>query len=255
MKKLLLLLLLLPSLAFAEVGKMNGVAITDASTILGVAGLGKAVGVTVAASAGECDGYLVCQNFETATTGYDNSETWVETADGTVEAAYTTTALRGSQSLYINDSAGTNETYNQFGTTNPVYAFFRYRPTSTANNAQIMAFNTTGAALSGYLRLDSDNYLNCFHGTVSAEGPSTLDDATTYFIWVQYQANTGAGDGILHVTVGTSATKSEGTVHCNITTGDDTDQAGRIKLHNNNADAGIYDQCLVDNAVIGDVPN
>jgi hypothetical protein len=212
-------------------------------------------GVKGYAAADECAGYLVCQNFEG--TGYDHSETWTETADGTVDEDYTTTVLRGSQSLYINDSTGTNETNIQFGTTNPVYYFFRYRPVSHSGNDQIMRMTTTAASASGnLLHLDSaPSYpLRAYHGTITADGTVSLAAGTTYYIWGKYQAASGGSNGIHQVWIGTSGLKSEATLDIDMSTGDDTDQAGRIYLNNNGVGEGIYDQVLVKSTEIGDAP-
>lgn len=75
---LLLLLLLIPTLAYAW-----GIMIVGG-------------GVTAAGITPD----LINQNFETATTGYDNGETWGE--NGTVEAAYSTGDVTGEPGNWLN---------------------------------------------------------------------------------------------------------------------------------------------------------
>jgi len=203
------------------------------------------------AAVDECAGYLKCQNLEGA--GYDHSETWTETVGGTVDEDYTDTILRGAQSLSINDSSGDNLTYSTFTATSPLYFFFRFRPVSmpTGNNS-ILTIRTATATMA-YLSLNGDTgELRGYHGTSYEAAATTLTDGTTYFIWGHYVTGSGA-DGVLNVWIDTDRTKPA-SAEITVTNGTSIADPTRIYAIQDNGGQGIYDQILVDDASIGDVP-
>jgi hypothetical protein len=248
MKKLILLLILLPTLCFAGalqekqrevLAKKNGgvAACTDANPV------------------GNCTGFMFCQNFQTATTGYDNSETW--TSSGTVDPVSTSPALRGTQSCSFGDastiSIATGGTYTE------IYTFARYQFTDATPSAATYIYdNLDGANRFGSIRLGTDGKLICYHGTVNVKASTALSDATKYYIWTYFKASSGAGDGIMTATVSTTRDPSEATaaLGCSVTTGDSAEANIDSVRFGNVATSGAgmsIDQILVKTSTIGKV--
>lgn len=239
MKKLLLLLLLIPSLAFARMGPM---------TFGGIS-------VAPACADSSCTGFLICQNFETATTGYDNSESWTEA--GTVEAAYATGPLRGSQSCQVGTGAAWGRTSKSLdGDYEELYVFFRMSVTDTTPSAttRILTF-LDGAADAAKITVYDTGTMSCDHGTVSDTNATPFAAGTNY-IWVHYKGNSGANDGVISLHRGSSRIYSEATEICSITNGNDASAHATTFRLEDDIDGGVgplYDQVLVKTTAIGDV--
>jgi hypothetical protein len=244
MNKLILLLILLPTLCFAGplqdkqksvIEKKNAVAPSCADTT--------------------CTGFMFCQNFETETTGWDNSETWSTT--GTVDPINTTPALRGTQSCSISDSSSIYHATG--GTYTELYSFARYQFADATPSTAISIYkNLDGAADFGTVKLSTTGNLLCYHGTKHNASSSSLSNATTYYIWIHFKASTGAGDGIMTATVSTTRNIGEATaaLGCSVTDGDDTDTNVDNVYFGNSAASGAgvsVDQILVKTSAIGTV--
>lgn len=240
MKKLILLLILLPTLCFAGLQEKQCAVIAQKNA-------------NASCADASCTGFMFCQNFEG--TGYDNSETWTE--GGTVDEDYTTTVLRGSQSCSIADSS--NIRHDTGGTYTEIYAFARYRfADATPTSSTYIYKNLDGAADFGGLKLSTTGQLSCYHGTKSNVSASSLSADTTYYIWIHFKASTGAGDGIMSATVSTTRNIGEATaaLGCNTTNGDDADTNIDTVYFGSSAAGGagvIVDQVLVNTTAIGTV--
>jgi hypothetical protein len=210
MKRLFLALLILltssPIFAQEQLARMN----------LGVVGGGvPAEGAACADTS--CTGFLVCQNFETSTTGYDNSETWGSSGAGaTIDPVYTTTHLRGSQSLRITRAGANVQVYNTSGSlfdAPEAYIHFLYRtdtiPTDTTR--MLLRGITTGSATLFTVELAGSGDGNS--GALRAYGPATvittdvLSANTQYHIWIHYKESSGASDGIFSIEFTADATR------------------------------------------------
>jgi hypothetical protein len=260
MKKLLTVLVLLFPLTVwgADVSTVSGVPDSSISTISGVPGasISTICGVNyndgdAACADSSCTGFLVCQNFETATTGYDNSETWTET--GTVEAAYTTGPLRGSQSCQLSNSS---RTYISIGDQTELYVFFRMDMADKTPSLDTIFFSLLdGSADAAKITLLTTGTVSCTHGT-KTDTNATPFAAGTNYIWIHYKGNSGAGDGVLSMHRGSSRIYSEATEICSITNGDDASTNSDTFRLTNDDDGGmgpIFDQVLVKTTAIGDV--
>lgn len=193
MKKLFLLLLflLIPSLAFAgepiQLARMNSY----------VAG---AVAPAASCADTSCTGFLVCQNLEG--TGYDNSETWVEDV-GTPNEDYTTTVLRGSQSLFITEG---NTVYFDLTASSEVYIHFRIRfTTDPAGDVEVMKlWNSAFSTIFTFSRADTEIAV-IHHGSDTTTTTATLAANTAYHLWIHYAKGTGA-NGVHDIRISTTAT-------------------------------------------------
>lgn len=218
-------------------------------------------GKTAAAAAScadtSCTGFVFCQNFETATTGYDNGpETW--TAVGSPDPVSASPALRGTQSCLLENS---EEIYFTVSDLTEVYAFARYQfADSTPTGATIIFRGQHGTGGLASVTLATTGKLNCYSGTANNQASTGLSSTTTYYIWIRVKANTGANDGITTVTVSTTTNPADANsaLGCSVTTGDDADpHFSRIYFSNGAAGgAGVsVDQLLGKTTEIGAVCN
>lgn len=146
------------------------------------------------AASGDAPAYLVNQNFETPTTGYDNGETWTEAGVGTVEAANTSTVIVGSQSLQILLSAQTGSTYVSFAAQGSLFTKFRLRVASTNGGNQVIATIRDGATIVGTLTLAGANRVirATAAGGTNATSTDVLPLNTDIYVWFEYVKGTGA---------------------------------------------------------------
>jgi hypothetical protein len=240
MKKLILLLILLPTLCFAGLQEKQCAVIAQKNA-------------NASCADASCTGFMFCQNFEG--TGYDNSETWKEA--GTVDEDYTTIHLRGSQSCSLANSSSIR--HDTGGTYTEIYAFARYQFADATPTVETDIYkNTDGAADFGALSLNTAGKLRCRHGTATNTAASALSDATTYYIWIHFKASTGADDGIMTATVSTTRNIAEATaaLGCSVENGDDADTNIDTVFFGNTTAGGagvIIDQVLVKTSAIGTV--
>jgi hypothetical protein len=213
-------------------------------------------GTSAACADASCTGFMFCQNFEG--TGYDNSETWTEA--GTVDEDSTSPALRGKQSCSLADSSSIR--HDTGGTYTELYSFARYQfADATPSISTTIYKQTDGAADFGYVLIQlNTGKLICYHGTASNIASSGLSDATTYYIWFHFKAETssGAGDGIMTATVSTTRNPADATaaLGCSVQNGNDADaNIDTVWFMNSVAGgAGVsVDQILVKTTSIGTV--
>jgi hypothetical protein len=214
-------------------------------------------GVTSSCADTSCTGFLWCQNFETETTGYDNSETWSTT--GTVDPAETTSPLRGTQSATLADSS---TLYRNVTTDGEIYAFGRFSFSDATPTAQTILFKGMNASSDvGWVTIQTTGKLLCQNGTVSntASGDALAND-TTYYIWIRIKAATSAEatDGIVTAEVSTTRNRADivSGYGCSVTTGndDDTDITSIRYMNSAAGGAGVkIDQLLGRTTSIGDV--
>jgi hypothetical protein len=204
---------------------------------------------SVSSAANECDGKLVCQNFEG--TGYDNSESWSEV--DSPDEDYTTTVLRGSQSLDISGDTYESTTIT-FSATGPCYVFFRFRFSALpSSDASIFIMRDASDNQLAALRLRSNGYIRAYNGTGGYENSGgTYSANTTYYVWLEYTAGSGA-DGETKVYIDTDTTKPAATI--TVSDGDATTDATKVVLTNGNDGTPnfVFDQILVDDEAISDV--
>jgi hypothetical protein len=210
-------------------------------------------------AADPCGGYLLCENFETPTTGYDNPQglTWTAVpANGIINPAYVTGPLRGSQSLriYAADYHDGTDTVSFTGGS-PRYSAFRLKlityPTDYTNLVYLM--DASGNVLT---KLETNNAgrIRMVHGSVVVDPGITLSTSTLYYVWIEYTKGTGS-NGTLNGYYSTTTTKP-GSPTWSITTGTSTADAAKLQFHIANGPAEyLIDQIIVDSSSIGSMSN
>lgn len=207
-----------------------------------------------------CTGFLICQNFEG--TGYDNSESWSEGpgSGGAVNEDYTTTALRGSQSLNI--TAGTGESYDAFNFTDQTDFWYHVRvrvaDSTPGTYYSFIELWTDAYAAIGGVFLKADGVIQASHGGQYTNSSTTFSDNTSYNIWGHYVTG-GGSNGVHALYICASASCCTGGVctrpespTVNITNGLATGTSGLFVLYAKQSGNIIFDQILLDNAEIGD---
>lgn len=262
MRKYLWLLIIIPTLCYGasgDVASIGGKAVTAVSSVMGKAGTAilTMAGKPYSDGDSECTGKLVCQNNETATTGWDNSETWTSPDYGTyVYPAYTTTHLRGSQSLMLGviDNAGAGDALSPtFAASGEVYFHFMIR-VGTATPTDKYVVRLRDASHNNLWQLYwNDTSLYVSVGASLVNEPQTVALNTTYHVWGHYKKGTGSNcEGHLTVNTGTSR------VDWDVTKTDANCTADATELYFlSDSTAGgqviILDQILVDDADISTV--
>jgi len=203
-------------------------------------------------SGDECDGFLVCQNFEG--TGYDNGETWTEEyEDGgsgvTINPDYTTTVLRGSESLYIgSDNYRKGWIIHEFATDlNEIYIHFMLQIDDVNFDLSIMDIKDSSGNIVLSLHSSSTRALILAQGTVEGYSGVTLDAGTVYHIWVTM-------DTSLNTSLYISADKNRPTTSDVTITGDDPAAVHDISMIRGNSHFSIMDQVLVKDTDFNTVP-
>lgn len=221
------------------------------------------------AESDECEGYIVCQNFEG--TGYDNSETWVEDTDGACTGCvtnedYATSPLRGSQSLLINDGTVASWTVTDFSARDSAYVFFMFKLTEApSDDADVMTllsdYDSYAPKFGAGVLITSGRKLKIFHYnygtslTASDNGDTVLELNTKYYIWFYAAKGTGS-NGVAWVKINTVNEEPAGT-EVSISSGQGlTDSLIHMQFSTYHGAAYEYivDQALLKSTAIGSVP-
>ncbi len=206
-------------------------------------------------AAAPAPGYLVNQNFETPTTGYDNGETWNSFAGGgTINPVYAVSPIVGAQSLRI-VTTGANQAaaYTDFTASNNVYMAFRMRLDSFTGTHTLLNLYTVGAgARIGRLDVVSTGEINLvFEGGAANNSSTTLPLSTNLYLWFEYEKGTGS-NAVLRAGWSTTSTKptlsAGGATTAALTAGSQATQGARIYMGTVSSDtaARVYDAIKVD---------
>ncbi len=202
-------------------------------------------------------GYLVNQNFEG--TGYDNSETWTETAVGgsVVNEDFTDVVLAGSQSLRVYaagqwDATGTK---TSFAAQSEVWAFFEIQMV-WESTVWVLAHLQNSDSDMAYLYRKTATVMEIVCGGATAEATFSTSSGIPYFCWLHYTKGTGA-NALLDVYLATTSTRP-GSPTASITTGTSTNDVNMIRFNSHSTTTGtefLLDRVLVDDAAIGNNPS
>jgi len=272
MKKLILLLLLIPSLLFAEdrLARMN----------LGIVGGGVVSGAcTDANPSGNCIGFLTCQNSESCVDGtgdcdalataqnvtLDNAELWTTTigTNGTISSLDTTaTILRETKQvkIFAGDAGETTSFTSQtFADQTEAYGFFRYKTDQlpATSGSYIFSFNH-GATLRCTIGIAvTTNKLRCTQTGGTLSDGSALATGTKYYIWPHWKTGTGA-NAICEAWLSTTPTVPAGYPdtgqNCSSTDGtSNTEHVEKVLIQATRTQINYFDQILVKATPIGTV--
>jgi len=192
---------------------------------------------------------MICQNFEG--TGYDNAETW--TGGTGVNADYTTTVLRGSQSLQMSAGALIAPTIVASGT---VYGHFMFRcsDATPAGTRTIVRLENSVPAELAEIHIRTTGYIRGEHGSVyGTDAANQLADNTTYHFWFHYSKGTGL-NGVLEIWQGTTADRASATKIVNVTTGTSTGDVVYLYMYGNTTESMVFDQIILDETAFLTVP-
>lgn len=156
--------------------------------------------------------YTIEEDFEGSwpATGWTNA--------GSPEGAYTTSPapLEGSQSMRIQMSAAVERSTYDLGASNDISEFTICAIVRIETLATFATFLSTldasggGAGNLEFLRQAAPARFVIAHGTSQTTGSATFSLSTTYYLWVEYVAETTPGssnDGIVNVFISTTTTK------------------------------------------------
>jgi len=194
-------------------------------------------------SGGSASTYLLSEGFEGS--GYENSG-WTE--GGTPNEDYTTTALHGAQSL---NCVGAQYLWRTFRYSDSFNLYFCVRWNAWADYNNIISWDNVGWSTIASLWAD-DNRISINHGSVSANGTTSIAPNTTYHVWVEWTGGSG-NNGTMKLYVSTDGIKP-GIPEASITTGTG---GATERMYMGPFAAGpnvIFDRILVDDVPIGSNP-
>lgn len=199
-----------------------------------------------------CTGFLTCQNFEAAATGWDNGESWTTQNNGTVDPVDTTASvLRGTQQVKIlGSSTAASYIKKTFTSSTEVWAHLRLKfsdATPSTNNITVYLGDYTSLTLTtaGALSLKNGaQSLTTSNGVVS--------DNTKIHVWIHSTKGTGS-NGIYQLYVSANGTRPASPT-LDGSNGTNTANIAYIQVQSvRNYTAVFADQILVSTLEIGDV--
>jgi hypothetical protein len=177
MKKLILLLILLPTLCFAGLQEKQCAVIQKKNAVTD-----------------ECAGYSTCEDAEGTGTPAD----WTNT--GSPDWDYTTTHLRGAQSVAM-DAAEKIAKGSLTG--GDLWAFVRWQAADGQPSSTSYVFlvkDSDGVTL-GKIQINTNGAIRHYNGTANATSAGTLDDGATgaYCFWWHLKRGSSVNTGESHV--------------------------------------------------------
>lgn len=202
--------------------------------------------------------YIFQENFETPTTGYEN--TWFGTAAGGTLAPATSTSglsLQGAQCLHIIATAQGTFTSANF-TSSPeiyIYLLFRIHSTAAANKVPLSLLdNTSTTFLQLYILATSQ--LDFYDGSNEAKPTDATGLDTSYSVWLHYKKGTGA-NAVMEVEYATTPTQvGSGSKYASFSNGVGTSNVTGINLGDTSAYTSdlYFDKLRISTTPIGSNP-
>ncbi len=203
------------------------------------------------AAGGSCASYLICQNFETPTTGYDNGETWNPT--GTVDPAYTGVILRGTQSCHVSSVSSTRD---DFAASSDVYAFCDFYllalPASQGEQGLRLRSSLSGGEIRAYIYSTGQVIIETGVGGCSSPSATSLVTGTHYYLWVEHHSG---GTDVLAISTTTTKPSVDGSGNVYLTCSGDVGTLDQVRAESTPAGSdSVFDHILVSTSVIGNNP-
>ena len=224
--------------------KMNGVAITSATSLLGAA-RAQACGVSIQSSYEFIEKFEGSQVDSRGVTGYDNTGWTSNSATNNPRYATSPAPLAGSYSYLA--AVGFRNDHNFVTSGANAYAFFMlWTPTQVANDSIFTIRDSGGTNALANVQLRSGNTvrIQCANGS-QASGTTALDPATTYYCWLEYTKGTGA-NAVVNFYLSTTSTKP-GSPTLSITNGGSTTDAVSVRVSGGSATSVyIFDNIVLD---------
>jgi hypothetical protein len=177
---------------------------------------------------------------------------------GAVDEDYTTTVLRGSQSLYLlgadSASARALKSITASGT---VYGHFMLRvgDSTPSEHAIFYYMRDSNPTTIFQITARTDGRIRVYHGSVYLTSTNAeLSDNTTYHLWYQFVKGTGA-DGVYKVWIGASHVFSSAELIIDGSNGDGNADVVDLTFseYNGILSGMIIDQVIISTESIGDV--
>lgn len=191
--------------------------------------------------------YAFTENFETPTTGYDNTG-WGTGSSPNPTYATAPAPLQGTQSLRTTGGAQINRSVS--GST--LNIFFYINITTWADFENIVEILNGSFGTVFRVGTWTPNVLRITHGGTQAVGTFAISANTTYYVWADYTKGTGS-DGVAHLYVSSTTTKP-GTADATITTGTATTDVASIYYGQNSTAVYIFDHIIQNPTSIGSNP-
>ena len=223
------------------------------------------VGVgTVSTGVDECAGMLVCQNWETPTTGWDHSETWTparqtgDAMDNTCSSA--PCPLRGTQSIKLTGgNTGTlvvkSPTWDNTST-NEIWAHLMVSidNVATATNRVASLYTPDGSTALLYMNVVTSGAPQLFVGSGQVNGSAgAFVSGTVYHVWLHYTTGTGS-NAVGDMYYGTTNVRAAATKK-SLTNGTSILNAGMLDIRASQVNTVVHrDQVYVSTTEIVDVP-
>jgi hypothetical protein len=186
------------------------------------------------------------ENFETATTGYENSG-W--TTVGTGNPAYSTSPapLAGTQSLYTGTGTSLSGARRARSATGEVWFYWMmYCITGVVDDTFFFADSGLG---NNYLGFSSGKMRIRLGGSIAA-GASAFPLDTLMHVWYRFQPGSGTANADLYY----STDGVRGTAKASVTGATYTTEADRPYWHNRSTYGYLFDRIIINATAIGDNP-
>lgn len=163
---------------------------------------------------------------------------------------YTTTALKGSQSLAF--TASNQSSYFAITDDTEIFVRFKWRVNNLAEHPNILTLQTSAG--SQVLRWEARSTggirtYNADGSTISTSAGGTVAVDTTYTIWCHYRAGSGS-NAVVETYVSTTDDRTD--TFFQALTGTSTTQVGRVFFNGDTSTTTIVDNLLITEAPIGD---
>lgn len=196
--------------------------------------------------------YLVNQNFETPTTGYDNGETWAS-GGGTVDPAYTGTVILGTQSLRLSGTPS-SETHTTFTAQTSLSCFGRLRILSMPVTNGIIGLYLQGSSHNTYTKVDNTGAVTFVSGGVtSSASATTLTTGVNYYWWMD---DVASGTGKIDISATSTRPTTDGSGNVHLTGTCDAGSVDTIYCYKGTSIPAdiLFDHVLVSTTSIGNNP-
>ena len=238
MKKILFVLLFIPSIAFAAFD-WNGASVSGIN------------GASVSEWNGSSIGGAFTYEFEEGLegTGYENS--W-STVSGTPDPDYTTSPLAGSQSLLLTGDSTISTTFSAKDTVG-FFQLIKITSATSSSDVSLVTLRDSGTTGRCYVRMDSNRTLQARYSATN--GPNTvtaLTVGTTYCLWVDFDKS---GSCTIAFDEAATCTKPTSGNQYSQATGSSTNSVVTLELSDPGTDGtSVSDNIFYDTDPIGSNP-
>lgn len=162
-------------------------------------------------------------------------------------------STEGELAIDFNDWAITPE----WTPTDTLYAAFKFNsgPLAGTGSATMFRYYDADDLGLGYALINVSDEFRAYHGTGNQTNQIELSANTDYWVWIEYSASTGAGDGVMTVRVGTNGTYLSSAIHAAVTTGSLEESPAYATLRQTSYDTTgdfVFDEVLISESPIGD---